>query len=261
MLAFGKRFILRHLFNWNCEFKTSLLSPFSDRKYMGRFNNLFLIVAMSVTSLLMWGFAVFQGHFSKATEFKYQMSALEQKVEKERQKQEYLVYQLEDMKQNLSKVVDATAVKPNANLQIAGIKNWEASLRKPSSVIDLSGVLFERAKKMFKAGDFDRVISLSDELMEKFPMTPYMAEVYFLKAESYYLKRDFKSALTVIEQMISLFPDSELTGFILLRMGQISEINNRTEEAIEIYKTAKTHFKSEAVQKQAQLMIQSIERE
>ncbi len=228
---------------------------------MSRFNNLFLIVAMSVTSILMWGFALFQGHFSKASEFKLQMGALEQRIESERQKQESLVYQLEDMKQNLSKVVDAKAIKPNSNLQIAGIKNWEASLRKPSSVVDLSGVLFERAKKMFKGGDYDRVISLSEELMEKYPMTPYLAEIYFLRAESYYLKRDFKSSLAVIEQMISLFPDSELTGFILLRMGQISEINNRTEEALEIYKTAKTHFKSESVQKQAQLMIQSIEHE
>lgn len=225
---------------------------------MNRLNFIFLTSALVVTSLLMWGFGIFQGHFSKAVEYSFQVRELENKIAQEKKKQDVLIYQLEDMKQNFAQILTE---KEKQNFVQSKSKNWGVSLRSPASQIDMSGVYFEKLKKTFKSGDFEKAIKLSDEILTKYPLTVYVAEVYFFKAESYYLKRDFKNAIDVIDQMISLFPESELTGFIMLRMGQISEINNRTEEALEIYKTARDNFKSDAVQKQAALLMQSIEKE
>ena len=223
-------------------------------------NYLFLITSLVITSILMWGFGVFQGHFSKAKEFTYQVQDLERKIENEKKKQDLLVYQLEDMRQNFAQVLTEKEQEKISKYD-QSIKNWSSSLRAPASQIDLSGVYFERIKRTFKSGDYDKTIVLVKELLDKYPLSPYIIEVYFLKAESFFLKRDFKNCLDVIDQMITLFPDSELTGFIMLRMGQISEINNRTDEALEIYKTARDNFKSDSVQKQAQLLIQSLEKE
>lgn len=45
----------------------------------------------------------------------------------------------------------------------------------------------------------------------------------------------------------------------MLRMGQISELNNRLEEASEIYKTVQSNFKSEQLRRQAQSLITDLQ--
>ncbi|MBV2169181.1 MAG: hypothetical protein KUL82_10795, partial [Bdellovibrio sp.] len=74
-----------------------------------------------------------------------------------------------------------------------------------------------------------------------------------------FLKKDFRSSLSEIDTMVTQYPQHDLTGFILLRMGQISELNNQTEEASEIYKTVFKNFKNEDLKKQAKKLAQSVE--
>ncbi|MNT14759.1 hypothetical protein D3C72_1497750 [compost metagenome] len=78
-------------------------------------------------------------------------------------------------------------------------------------------------------------------------------------AESYFLKRDFRESLTQIDEMVSQYPDNDLTGYILLRMGQISEMNSQTEEASEIYKTVLKSFKNNDLKTQAKRLAQGVE--
>ena len=63
----------------------------------------------------------------------------------------------------------------------------------------------------------------------------------------------------VIDEMVLQFPDHELTGFILLRLGQISEHNNQIEEAQEIYRTVANHFPQKPLKQQALVLLKSLE--
>ncbi len=71
-----------------------------------------------------------------------------------------------------------------------------------------------------------------------------VTQAYFFWAESLFLRGEQKACLDVIDQMIDLYPDHDLTGFIMLRMGQILQLRSRTEEASEVYRTVMQSFAS-----------------
>ena len=134
-------------------------------------------------------------------------------------------------------------------------------MRTPASdeALDLSPALYERAKKNFKSKNYDKAIEEFYKLLNQYPLSLYSIEARFFIAESYFLKKDYRSSIEEIEQMVTQFPHHDLTGFILLRLGQISESNNQVEEASEIYKMVTENFKNEDLRKQAKKMIQNIE--
>jgi TolA-binding protein len=49
-----------------------------------------------------------------------------------------------------------------------------------------------------------------------------------------------------------------LTGFILLRMGQISQLNDQPTEAKEIYKTVLNTFSDKKLKEQAQKLYEGV---
>ena len=64
----------------------------------------------------------------------------------------------------------------------------------------------------------------------------------FLLAEGHFKLQQYDDCLQVANKMIELFPESELTGYAMVHLGQIYELNNRHEDAIGIYKTVMKSF-------------------
>ncbi len=220
-------------------------------------NSFFVIFALSLTVGLLGVYSVFVGHFNGQQAFEYQISALKKQVEQERFQQELLSYQLKDFQQTVAQVLpDNKTLQANYELN-----KLATAVRAPASAsaLDLSGVMFARGKKFFQNKEFDKAIKEFNSLMTQYPLSPYRVEAQFFVAESYFLKKDFRSSLVGIEHMVVQFPEHELTGFILLRMGQISEISNQTDEASEIYQLVLKNFQNEDLKKQAKKLAQSIE--
>ena len=59
--------------------------------------------------------------------------------------------------------------------------------------------------------------------------------------------------------MLNLYPESELTGFALLRMGKIYEFQDRREDAIDLYQTILRSFPQRDVAGQASRSLRSVE--
>ena len=56
------------------------------------------------------------------------------------------------------------------------------------------------------------------------------------------------------------YPDNELTGFIMLRMGQIFESRERKNEALEVYRVVMDNFKDSAdLKTQAGMLARKLE--
>ncbi|MBC7371457.1 MAG: outer membrane protein assembly factor BamD [Bdellovibrionaceae bacterium] len=215
-------------------------------------NSLFLIVCLSITVALLWSYNEFNAYFSQGKEYQVQVHQLEKKLEKEEFRNALLRNQLVDFQQSV-----AAVLPPNSQIKndVANydLKNFSSSLREPASVaqIDLSGTLFEKGKKLFKEQKYEKSIKEFRKVLEDYPLSRYKTESHFFMAEAYFLQKDYKSSLDLIDQMVVQYPDNDLTGFIMLRMGQISELNNRLEEASEIYKTVEVHFKNDQLRRQA----------
>ncbi|WP_295900755.1 outer membrane protein assembly factor BamD [uncultured Bdellovibrio sp.] len=220
-------------------------------------NSLFVVFCLCLTVGIMAAYAGFVGHFNGHDQYELRLAQLQKQVEKEKFNNALLTYQLKDFQQSVAQVLPDDK-KLQANYEL---RNFAAVVRSPASedAIDLSAVLYEKGKKYFNDKDYDKAIKEFNGLLDKFPLSQHGVEAHFFIAESYFLKKDFRSSLTEIDNMVTQFPQHDLTGFILLRMGQISELNNQTEEASEIYKTVSKNFKNEDLKKQARKLAQSVE--
>jgi TolA-binding protein len=225
-------------------------------------NSLFLIVCLSITVALLWGYNEFTAYFNQGSEYQVQVQQLKEKLEKEEFRNALLRNQLVDFQQSVAAVLPASSqIKDDvANYDL---KNFSSSLRVPASVsqIDLSGTLFEKGKKLFKEQKYEKSIKEFRKVLEEYPLSRYKIESHFFMAEAFFLQKDYKNSLDLIDQMVVQYPDNDLTGFIMLRMGQISELNNRLEEASEVYKTVQGHFKNEQLRRQASTLINGVQAE
>jgi TolA-binding protein len=220
-------------------------------------NAVFLIFSLSLTVGILTAYASFVGYFNDHEVYEAKVARLEKQVEKERFNNALLTYQIKDFQQSVAQILP-----DNKQLQAKyEMKNLAAVVRATASedAVDLSGVMFVKGKRYFNGNQYDQAIREFSQLVEKYPLSPHGVEAKFLIAESYFLKKDFRSSLTEIDEMVTQFPQHDLTGFILLRMGQISEINNQGEEAAEIYKTVAKNFKNEELRNQARKLAQSVE--
>lgn len=239
---------------------SQLIEETADKPIMKSGNSLFIIFSLSITVGLLWAYNSFCDYFNQGKDYQLQVQQLEKKVEKEEFKYSLLQNQLKDFQESV-----AVVLPPNSELrkEVADyqVRNFASGLRVPASEeqIDLSGTFFEKGKKLFKEQKYDKAVKEFRKVLENYPLSRYKVESHFFISESYFLQKDYKSSLDMIDQMVQQYPDNELTGFIMLRMGQISELNNQLEEASEIYKTVQSHFKNPQIQSQAKALVTSLQ--
>jgi len=58
--------------------------------------------------------------------------------------------------------------------------------------------------------------------------------------------------------MVGLFPEHDLTGFALMRMGQILTARERLEDAEQVYKTILSNFSNVALLEQTNKLLKDI---
>lgn len=222
-------------------------------------NSAFTIFALCLTTGLLGVYAYFVDHFSKGSVQKSEMVLLQRELEQERLKVSLLEYQLQDLHQSVGFLLPA-----QDKIKDYKLANIGAAVRGPASVngsvgIDLSGALFERAKDYFNDKNYGQAVATFKKILSQYPLSIHTVEAQFFIAESYFLTQDYQSSLAVINTMVQHYPHHELTGFILLRLGQINQINNQTESAKEVYSTVLRSFENKGLKKQAQALLTSAE--
>lgn len=118
--------------------------------------------------------------------------------------------------------------------------------------------LMEKGKAAFRDQNYAKAIQIFNEVIRKYPDSAHVAEAHFLAAESQFTTRDYESSIETIERMIDLFPENELTGFALLRLASIYEVQDRIEDAGDVYRAVLSHFKQPEILKQAAVSLKSV---
>lgn len=219
--------------------------------------SLFITMGLVFTAGWLVVYNVFVFHFKNDRVFQAEIKNLNHQLEEKDLESETLSYQLKDLQQSVAQLMPQ-----NKDIVDSQLKNFASAVRVPASVdrIDMSGILFEKARSSFLEKKYETAISQFKDLLEKYPASRFTVESQFLLGESYFLKKDFKNSLSVIDEMVGLYPDNELTGYALIRLGQMSEINNQYDEAKEIYSMVKDEFASSSVKQQAMNLIENLER-
>jgi TolA-binding protein len=211
---------------------------------------------------LMQAHSAFREHFHGSQNYIRHIHQLEGQLAEERFRYELTRSQFAEFKQDLSLVLPAVLknTKPDSEASYP-LRNLAsvAALGAPNELVTLSSrAQFEVARGSFRQGQFDRAVRELNIFVNKFNYSPHIAEAYFLLVEAQFQLQNYEDSLRFAERMVDLFPESELTGFALLRMGRVMEKQDRPEEAVEIYRTVVKSFAYPDLNVQAKTLLQSV---
>lgn len=223
---------------------------------MRRYNHLFFIVCLVITTGFLWTYLFFANYFNSSLSGQNEAARLRESLEESRFQVVMLQHQMRDLEQTVA------AALPKTTLAKKDIyKNLLMTIRAPASIpaMDLSSVILEKGKKYFTENQYALAVEEFSKIKNQYPSSAYQIQARFFLAESLFHQRQFKKCVEVIDEMVLQFPEHELTGFILLRLGQISEYNNQVDEAGEIFRTVRDHFPQKELKAQARVLLKSLE--
>ncbi len=119
--------------------------------------------------------------------------------------------------------------------------------------------LFETGRVLFRKGEYDRSNRIMEKMIDRYSHATQVVEAHFLLAEGQYQIGQLDAASATVDRMVELFPESELTGFALVRLGQIFEKRERYDEAIQLYRTVLKSFPFRSVASQAERSLREME--
>lgn len=166
--------------------------------------------------------------------------------------------QLAQVKAETLAILEKESAIPSNSLAWQSLK---VQLRSPASIaaIDLSLWEAEKIKKAFRDGKYFETTELAEKFLNKHSQSSLVPEVVFFASESYFLNHQYDKAVHSIEQMTTQFPDHIMTGYALLRLGQISERAEQNSEALAIYKIIYNQFKDKGLTQEAAVRISRLE--
>jgi TolA-binding protein len=204
-------------------------------------NFLFLTFCLVLVMGLMQSFFFFKDYFSPIKAYQHKISTMHLKLEKEKLRSAQFRNQVFDFQQEVAATLPAlNKISPiPENFQL---RSLASVTQKPLNAFEMSGALSEKARAEFRRKEYIQAAHTFELLTQKYPTSPKVIQAYFFWAESLFMSNQAQDCLDVIDVMITQFPDADLTGFIMLRMGQILEVKSRSEEAKEVYRTVAVKF-------------------
>jgi TolA-binding protein len=200
-------------------------------------------------------------HFSGLEEAKNQVKELRAEVKEERLKTQLAKDEFLEFRQ------DVATLMPQA-LPIAGkgingypLRNLAAVLN-PSSSDAVRPViiktLFERGQELFRQKKFEESNRVFKMFVEKYSYSESAPSAYFLWLDGAFQTGDYRQCIEISNQMVEQFPGLELTGFALLRLGRIYELQGRAEDAVDLYKTVLRSYPQRDVAAQAKASLKGL---
>lgn len=218
---------------------------------------IFVLVLAVIWTLV---FASARFEFSGVDYFKEESQAYKKKLKRQELRTALVETQLIEFQQHVAAVLPKKIHQNKA--QDYPLRQLASTVKKHSGYkikLIQANQYLKKGKSLFRKKDYGKANHYFKLILEYYSYSPEITEAYFLYSESLYQLRDFESCVQTIEKMMSLFPASELTGFAMLRLGRIFEIQKRSGEALEMYKTVVSTFPQRELASQASDSIRQLE--
>jgi len=212
-----------------------------------------LIISVGFQQLF---FAV-QSQYSDQLGLRREVTKLQAQLRRQEMKTQLAHYQVRDFQQTVAALLPGVSQKV-PDYQKRTIASLVIEPEADRVKFDGSLTLFEKGKSAFRSSDFETAISNFRNLIENYPLSKHTIDAYFLLIESRFQAGDVDDCLDTIDTMVTLFPDHDLTGFALLRMGQIFQNRDRLEDAEQIYRLTAKEFNNSEIKDQATRLLKEI---
>lgn len=222
----------------------------------------YAVYTLMLTALLLHSYARMQSYFSGPSRYEKYAKQLDREIKEERLRRMLAEHSLEGFKVEVATLLPE-ALKNKMDKeegyplrQLASVVTQPRDLKLMNQAAELS---FEQGKSYFRRKNFAAAVAQFTNFIERHSYSVHVTEAYFLMAEAQYQMQEYTECIKTVEKMVQLFPENELTGYALLRMGKIFEINHRPSESIEIYKTVLRSFPYRDLASQARLSLGAVE--
>lgn len=223
---------------------------------------LFTITFISVLSFWQYAWFSFKHYYSGIEEAKQEIKSLQEELVLQAELNSLYQFKFSEFKQEVASVlVDYSPDKSlpfsteNKGRELASV----LSVSVPEKAI--SGLVEERinrAADAFDEGNYALAIELSDGIVKDSPVSSNLIRAYFILAESLYQTRKFSESLEVTNKMMELFPEHDLTGFSMLRVGQILLTRQRQKDAAFTFRLVADTFEHPNLKKNAKFFLSEI---
>ena len=211
-----------------------------------RRNWIFINFSWALIVGLIWSYGVFKSHFAASPDATFHAEHIKNELASLQKENAKLAYQFEDFRQN------AALHWPEARKKDY---RWPASI-----TVDLSTSLYEKGRRHFQEKKWDDALLVFEKLLKEFPYSKWVTEAQYYICETEFQVRDFKATADCVSQMVEMFPESELTGFQMMRLAQVHEMNGQVDEASEIYQIIQSQFDEPILKRQSLESIRRLEK-
>lgn len=197
--------------------------------------------------------------FSGIDGLKNEVAYLKSDLEKERFKNELAKFQFDDFKQQVATLVPQAVKNSNGkpeNFQLRSLAS--VVTESPKLKFERASSLFEKAKDAFRSKKFEESNKSFAQLIKLYPESVHLVESHFLLAEGQFQAKEFESCLATVESMVAKFPEHDLTGYGLLRLGKVFETQDRPEDAADVYQAIIRSYGDAGLKKQAKSLLESV---
>jgi TolA-binding protein len=181
----------------------------------------------------------FQNHFSGADILEKRVLALTNKLEEEKIRSYTSLYEANRIRQEVATLLP-NRINDKSSYEVrklaSALQEQEVpQFKKPEDILN-------KGKELFNQSKYNAAIATFRMLIDRFSESPDAIEAYFLLSESYFQIQSSEDCIDTVEQMVTLFPESELTGFAMLRLALIFQQRQLDEDALQVVQTVKNHF-------------------
>lgn len=221
----------------------------------------FIAYILFLTLVWMNFYAQVREAYNGVPEYQAQLSKLKKDIESER-----MVYALEreqflEFRQTVAALMPGVLKQKGEGQEGYPYRSLASTISKKESEAlrqTIAKTLFEKGKESFRKGDYPKAIRAFKELTSRYSYTPFVVEGYFLLIESHFQESEWEDCISIVQNMVELFPQHELTGMALIRLGRIYQMQNRNEEAIDIFKTVIRSYPQRDVASQAKASLKDL---
>lgn len=228
---------------------------------MRHYNQLFLVFCLVITVGLLQFWHEANEYFSPAKELGQQLTKVKTDLQREKLRSSMASAQLRDFQESVAAVLPTEQQERLSQMSEFQMAQLASVVRVPASEsIDMSSTYMAQATESFRQRKYTTAAQEFQQVISRFPASASTPVAHFMLAESYYLAAQPSESLDVIEKMMNLFPENDMTGFIMLRMGQIFQDRKQPEKAAEVYRTVIDQFgKNIDLKKQAEKLLKTTE--
>lgn len=222
----------------------------------------FLCLILVMTLSLMQLYSGAREIFNGSSDLKSEISLLQEQRRRQNMAVAVEHEQFLEFRQNVAALMPDVLQKKGRGEEGYPYRSLASTISRGESELvrqTIAKTLFERGKDSFRKKDYAKAKVLFRQVIDRFGFTPFVAESYFLLSESLFQQNELEACAGVVQQMVELFPHHELTGFALIRLGRVYQMQNRNDEAIDIYKTVLRSYPQRDVASQAKASLKGID--